>query len=162
MNNSVFTLWTQRKKLPVARQWCKTSTCSIICLHRLCGCFFFGFWFLLWNSIKAKTVRVEWEDVAGGCDLGRYSSLFLKSPPERCKASLESPRTMAVDTTSQHREDCGVWQGVAIYNHSTQEKCPILLGAPYLRALSIFFCVGGRWCYRNAPHTREATHTHST
>ena len=32
------------------------------------------------------------------------------------------------------------WQGAAIYNHSTQGKCPILLEAPYLRALSIFLC----------------------
>lgn len=57
MNNSVFTLWTQRKKLPVARQWCKTSTCSIICLHRLCSC-----WFFLVFALKQH----QGKDSAGG------------------------------------------------------------------------------------------------
>lgn len=54
------------------------------------------------------------------------------------------------------------WQDAAIYNHSTQGKCPILLGAPYLWVLSIFLFVGGQWCYRNAPSssftTIRATH----
>lgn len=57
------------------------------------------------------------------------------------------------------------WQGAAIYNHSTQGKCPMLLGAPYLWVLSIFLCVGRQWCYQNAQtapsHEAELTHVHN-
>lgn len=56
------------------------------------------------------------------------------------------------------------WQGAAIYNHSTQGKCPILLGAPYLWALSIFLCVGGQRCYHSVPNssfTQGMPHIHT-